>query len=138
MDDAALTRRHGAEAVGLTVATNFFGGGSGGECQLVDAERAKIPAVEPDFFVLVALKVQDFGREQFEGAKEFAVTVEKKRGIRAGKFHQDLRMLPLAIFGDGRIDGDAVLEFEGTMADDGLQKFANLLGGGDFVGDWHR
>ena len=47
---------------------------------------------------------------QFDGAQQFATAFEHKRRVRSGKFHQDLRPLPIALFGDGRVDGDAIFQ----------------------------
>ena len=43
---------------------------------------------------------------------------------------------PFAV-GDRGIDGDLVAQTEVTGGKYGIQEFADLLGGGDFVGDRH-
>jgi len=61
--------------------------------------------------VLVALQAENFGSQQLERAQEFAAAFEKERRIRSGKLDEDFGMLPLALFGDGRINRDAIFEF---------------------------
>src|SRR5207244_7983294 len=61
----------------------------------------------------------------------------QERRIRSGELHQDLWMLPFALLGDVRIDRDAVLQFESTVRDYGLEEVSNLLCGGDFVCNRH-
>jgi hypothetical protein len=117
---------------------DVFGSDAGGELQFVDADGAEVLAIEPNLLVLVALEVQNFGGEQLEGAKQFAAAVEKQGGVGAGELDEDFRMLPLAVLGHGGIDGDAVFEFEAAVRDDGLEEFSDLLGGGYFVGNWHK
>ena len=101
-------------------------------------KRTEILAVEPDFLVLVALQVQNLRPQQFKGAQQFAAALEQQSRIGPGEFHENFRMLPLAILRDRRIDRDPVFQFESAIGDDGLQKFANLFGGSNFVGNWHR
>src|SRR5580698_10134944 len=138
MNDAALARGHGAELVGRSGAANFFGGDGGCGAEFLDAERALILAVEGDLFVLSGGKVQHFEGEQFEGAEKLSTAIEEQWRVGSGEVDEDLRLLPVAIFGKWRIDDDAVFEAKSALGDDGLQKFVDLVGGGEFVGNGHE
>ncbi len=101
MHDAALTRGHGAKAVGLARAAHLLGCNPRGQLQLVDTHGPEVLAIEPDFLVLVALQLHGFGGQEFEGAQQLASPLEQEGGIGAGKLDQDFWMLPLTILGDG-------------------------------------
>ena len=137
VNDAALARGHGTELVRRTRAENFFGGDGGRGTEFLDTKRALILAIEGDFLVLSGREMQHFERKQFEGAEKFSAAIEQKRGVGAGEVNEDLRLLPVAIFRERRIDDDAVFEAKSALGDDGLQKFVDLLGGGEFVGNGH-
>jgi len=137
VDDAALARGHGSEVVGSSGAANVVGGDGGGGAEFFEAHAALILAVERNFFVLAGGEAKDFEREKFEGAEEFSAAVEKKSGIGSGQVDENFGALPVAVLGQGRVDGDAVFEVEASVGDHGLEEFVDLFGGGEFVGNGH-
>jgi len=87
--------------------------------------------------VLAAGKTKHFECEEFEGAEEFSATVEEKSGVGSGEVDENFGALPVAVLGQGRVDGDAVFEVEASVGDYGLEEFVDLFGGGEFVGNGH-
>ena len=81
--------------------------------------------------------VQDLCAQQFERPQQFAAAFQQQRRVRPSELHQDLWMLPFALLGDGRIDRDAIFQFESAVCDYGLEEVSNLLCGGNFVCDRH-
>jgi hypothetical protein len=96
-----------------------------------------ILAVERNLLVLAGRQAEHFKGEKFEGAEEFATAIEQECGVGTGEVDENLRLLPVAVFGHGRIDDDAVLEAESTERDDGLEELVDLFGGGEFVRNRH-
>jgi len=137
VDDAALARRHGRELVWGSRPADFFGGNIGGQAQLFQAHGPVVHAVEADFLMLIAREAQHPQRTQFDGTKHFGTAFQEQSRVWAGKFNQDLRALPVPLFGNWRINRDAVFQAQATMSDDAAQEFVDLIGGGDFVGNGH-
>ena len=97
-----------------------------------------VHAVEADFLMLVARQAEHFERQKFDRAQQLASPLQQQRRIRTDEFHQNLRTLPVALLGEGRINGDAVLSAQTPVADNPFQQIVDLVGGGDFVGNGHR
>ena len=114
-----------------------FGGNIGGQAQLLQTGGAEVLAVEADLLVLVGRQAQHLQRDMLEGAQQFAAVFQHQRAVGAGELDQDLGALPFAIGADRRVDGDLVAQAEIAGGEDRVQQFADLLGGGDFVGDGH-
>src|SRR5271167_2728495 len=87
--------------------------------------------------MLVGSQPQHFQRYVLEGAQQLSTVLQHQRTVRAGKFHQDFGVLPFAIAGHWRIHRDLVAQVEISVSDDSVQELANLLGGGDFIGNRH-
>src|SRR5271166_3315367 len=73
-----------------------------------------------------------------EGAQQLPTILQNERAVSAGKFHQYFGMLPLPIAGQRWVNRDLVTQAEISLDDERVQELADLLGGGDFVGDRHR
>ena len=103
---------------------------------MVEAQRARdvrMASVLKGPNVLIAGKVEHFHRKQLERAQEFGAAGEQERSVWAGEFDQDFRPLPITIIGHGRIDSDAVLEFQSCVPDERTEKCIELICGFEFV-----
>jgi hypothetical protein len=133
MNDAALARRHGIEAVRRAGAANFLSGNAGSGAKFLNAQRAMILAIETNLLVLARRQTQHFQAEELEGAQELSATIKQEGRIGAGEVDKDFGFFPVAILGQRRIDDDPVLEAKSSVSDDGLEKLVDLFGGGGFV-----
>jgi len=102
-----------------------------GHAQFLQMQRALVPAIEGNFFVLGGRQMENFEGQQFDGANQFAVALKQQRGIGSGEVHKDFRLLPVGL--RRGIDDDAVFEMESAVGDDGLQEFVDAVGGSEFI-----
>jgi hypothetical protein len=83
--------------------------------------------------MLAGSKVQHLEREEFKGAQQLSAAVKQERGVGPGEVYENLRLLPVAILRERRVDDNAVFEAKAAMSDDGLKELIDLIGGSNFV-----
>ena len=87
--------------------------------------------------MLAGRQAEHFKRQKFEGTQKFSAAVDEERRVGAGEVDEDFGLLPVAVLRKRRIDDDPVFEAESTVSNDGGEKFVDLVGGGEFVGNGH-
>ena len=65
---------------------------------------------------LVTLEMEHLGAQQFQRTQELTAPLQQQRRIGSGKFDENLRVFPFALFRDRWIDGDAIFQFEATLS----------------------
>src|SRR5271165_2350549 len=138
MDDAAFARGHGRKCVWHAALADALSRNIGGKPQLLQTRGAEVLTVEADFLVFVRREPEHFQRYVLEGAQQFPAILQNEGAVRAGELHQDFRALPFAIAAQRRVNGDLVTQVKISGSNDPVQKFTDLLGGGDFIGNRHR
>src|SRR5207249_4445658 len=116
--NAALTRRHGRKLIRRSGLADLVGSNPRRQPKLLKPRLAVSHAIETDLFVLVAGEMKHLHGKQFKGTQQLATAFEQELRIGPGKFHQNLRALPVAVFADRRIDRDAVFKLETGVLDD--------------------
>jgi len=71
--------------------------------------------------------------EEFKGAQQLSAAVKQERGVGPGEVYENLRLLPVAILRERRVDDNAVFEAKTAMGHDGLKELIDLIGGSNFV-----
>jgi hypothetical protein len=90
-------------------------------------------AIEVDLFVLVAGQAEHFHPKQFQRSEKFGSAFQKQRRIGAGEFDEDFGPLPVAVFTERGIDGNAVFQLQAGVFDYAAEESVELVCGFDFV-----
>src|ERR1035438_780354 len=138
MNDAAFPRRHRREGIRQAALADPLSGYVCSSDLLLQAGGAEILAVEVDLLVFVRSQTKHLQRHILKGAQQLPTVLQHQRAVRAGNLHQNFGALPLAVAADLGIDGDLVAQMEVAAGEGGVQQFADLLGGRDFVMYRHK
>src|ERR1035437_5298855 len=133
MNDAAFPRRHRREGIRKAALATPLSRYVRSQSKLLQSGGAEILAVEVDLLVFVRSQTHDLQRHILKGAQQLPTVLQHQRDVGAGNLHQDFGALPLAVAADLGIDGDLVAQMEIAAREGGVQQFADLLGGRDFV-----
>jgi len=128
----------GAKAYGKAALADPFSRYVRSQSKLLQAGGAEILAVEVDLLVFVRSQTKHLERHILKGAQQLPTVLQHQRAVRAGNLHQNFGALPLAVAADLGIDGDLVAQMEVAAGEGGVQQFADLLGGRDFVMYRHK
>ena len=122
----------------MPVLQHFFGGGLGGQAQLLRAQGLEVAGVKADQVVLALVEPQHLRGDGLQRAQQLAVVLGHQRHIGAAQL--DVDHARLEAFGVARAvaGGDAVLEAQSAQLVQGGQKSGNFLGGLLQVVDRHN
>src|SRR4051794_9215168 len=121
MDNATLARGHGTELVRSSRLSHLFGSDIRCGTQFLNAKGSPVLTVETDFLVFPRRQTKHLESEQLQRAQKFTTAVKQERRVRPGEVHKYFGLLPIAIFGQRRVDNNAVFETEPAVVDDGLK-----------------
>src|SRR6202140_360885 len=138
MNDPPLPRRHRTELVWRPGPAYVFRGDGRRGTQLLNSQRALILAIEANLLMLARRQPQHLESQQFQSAQQFSPAIEQQGRVGPGEIHQNLRLLPVAVFRQRWIYDDPVLQPKSAVRHYGLQKLINLFCGSEFVGNGHE